>query len=128
LLAAQKNVLDHLLHPNVTMRITDTALFGNQYTLDKMMNDLTNGMFSADIKSDVNTYRQQLQVEYVERLIAASGLEGSSSYDTITQATATSELRRIAKMADNSRGNNASKIHKRYVEDRIARAFHKSQS
>ncbi|MGK0372205.1 MAG: hypothetical protein ACJAW1_002454 [Glaciecola sp.] len=128
LLATQKNVLDHLLHPNVTMRITDTALFGNEYTLDKMMGDLTNGMFSADIKGDINTYRQQLQIEYAERLIGASGLEGSSPFDTITQATATSELRRIAKMADNSRGDNASKIHKRYIEDRIARAFHKSKS
>lgn len=128
LLTAQKRVLDHLLHPNVTMRITDTALFGNEYTLDKMMEQLTNGMFIADIKSDVNTYRQHLQVEYVERLIGASGLESSSAYDTITQATATSELRRIAKMANNSKGNNASKIHKRYVKDRIARAFHKSQS
>lgn len=128
LLATQKRVLDHLLHPNVTMRITDTALFGNEYTLDKVMVDLTDGMFSADIKSNVNTYRQQLQVEYVERLIAASGLEASSPYDTITQATATSELRRVAKLVDNSRGNNASKIHKRYLEDRIARAFHKSES
>jgi len=100
-------------------------LFGNKYTLDRMMQDLTNGMFSADIKSDVNTYRQQLQVEYVERLISASGLEAASSYDTITQATATSELRRIAKMVDNSRGDNASKIHKRYLEGRIARAFYK---
>jgi predicted Zn-dependent protease len=126
LLTSQKQVLDHLLHPNVTMRISDTALFGNTYTLDKMMVDLTNSMFSADIKGSINTYRQQLQIEYVARLIAASGLEGASSYDTITKATATSELRRIAEMADNSRGNNASKIHKRYLEDRIARAFYKS--
>lgn len=125
LLATQKRVLDHLMHPNVTMRITDTALFGNEYTLDKMMQDLTNGMFNADIKGSVNTYRQQLQVEYVERLIAASGLESSSSYDTITQATATSELKRIAKMVDNSRGDNASKIHKGYLEGRIGRAFYK---
>lgn len=126
LLSAQKRVLDHLLHPNVTMRITDTALFGNKYTLDIMMQELTDGMFSADIKSNVNTYRQQLQVEYVERLISASGLESVSSYDTITQATATSELKRIAKMVDNSRGDNASKIHKGYLEGRIARAFYKS--
>lgn len=126
LLESQKRVLDHLLHPNVTMRITDTALYGNEYTLDKMMQDLTNGIFSADIKNSVNTYRQQLQVEYVERLISASGVESASAYDTISQATASSELRRIAKMVDNSRGNNASKIHKRYLEDRIARAFYKN--
>lgn len=126
LLAAQKNVLNHLLHPNVTMRITDTALYGNEYTLDAMMKDLTNGIFAADIKGDVNTYRQNLQVEYVERLIAASGLESKSDYDTITQATAISELKRIADMADNSRGNNASEIHKKYLEDRIERAFYKS--
>jgi len=128
LLSAQKRVLDHVMHPNVTMRITDTALFGNTYTLDEMMSNLTNAMFSDDIKGDINTYRQNLQVEYVERLIAASGLESSSSYDTITQATAISELRRIEDMADNRRGDNASKIHKGYLVDRIGRAFHKSRS
>ncbi|MGB3724429.1 MAG: zinc-dependent metalloprotease, partial [Glaciecola sp.] len=128
LLAAQKRVLDHILHPNVTMRITDTALFGNEYTLNVMMHDLTGAMFNADIKKDVNTYRQNLQLEYVERLIAASGLESSSSYDTITQATATHELRRILDMADNSRGNASSKIHKQYIVNRITRAFHKSET
>jgi hypothetical protein len=104
-------VLDHLLHPNVTMRITDTALFGNEYPLNVMMKELSNGIFESDIKKDVNSYRQNLQVEYVERLIAASGLESNSGYDTITQATATYELKRIQDMADNSRGNSASKIH-----------------
>ena len=128
LLGAQKRVLDHLLHPNVTMRITDTALFGNEYPLNVMMKELSNGIFESDIKKDVNSYRQNLQVEYVERLIAASGLESNSGYDTITQATATYELKRIQDMADNSRGNSASKIHKQYIVDRINRAFHKSQA
>ncbi len=128
LLAAQKRVLDHLMHPNVTMRISDTALFGNNYNLAEVMQDLTDGIFKSDIKSDVNTYRQQLRVEYVERLIAASGLEKDSSYDTITQATAINELRRIEDYVDNSRGDQSSKIHKRYLEDRVARAFHKSRS
>lgn len=123
LLGAQKRVLDHLMHPNVTMRLTDTATFGNEYTLDQMMNDLTNAIFNADIKGDVNTYRQNLQVEYVNRLIAASGLESASSYDNITQATAMHELKRVLDMADNKRGNNASKIHKGFITDRINRAF-----
>jgi hypothetical protein len=126
LLGAQKRVLDHLMHPNVTMRLTDTATFGNEYTLDQMMNDLTNAMFSADIKGDVNTYRQNLQVEYVERLIAASGLENDSKYDNITRATAMHELKRVLDMADNRRGNNASKIHKGFIVDRIERAFQRS--
>jgi hypothetical protein len=116
------------MHPNVTMRITDTTLFGNEYPLSDMMSELTDAIFSADIKSNINTYRQNLQVEYVKRLIAASGLESKSNYDTISQATAINELKRIAKMADNSRGDKASKIHKQYVEDLINRAFHRSKT
>ncbi|MGQ8364652.1 zinc-dependent metalloprotease [Glaciecola sp. 1036] len=123
LLNVQRSVLDHLMHPNVAKRITDTATFGNEYPLNEVMQDLTNGIFSSDIKGSVNSYRQNLQVEYVERLIAAAGLEKASSYDNIMQAVATHELKRIKDMADNSRGDNASEIHKAFIVDKIDRAF-----
>jgi hypothetical protein len=123
LLGAQKNVLDHLMHPNVVRRITDTATFGNTYTLDKMMRDLTNAIFEEDIKGDINSYRRNLQVEYVERLIKGAGLDGSSPYDNNAKAVALYELKRVEDMADNSRGNNASKIHKQFIENMIERAL-----
>ncbi|WP_284217189.1 zinc-dependent metalloprotease [Agaribacter marinus] len=128
LLGAQKRALDHILHPNVTMRITDTGLYGNEYSVDLMMQDLTNGIFQKDAKSAINTYRKNLQVEYVNRLVNISGLEKPSSHDYITQGTAVNELRRIEDMMDNRRGDNASKIHKAFIRDLINRAFHKSKS
>ncbi|MFT6692042.1 MAG: hypothetical protein ACJAXH_002577 [Colwellia sp.] len=41
MLGAQKNVLNHIMHPNVTMRLTDS-------------------MFKADTNKDVNFYRRNL--------------------------------------------------------------------
>jgi len=128
LLGAQKNVLDHVMHPNVTMRLTDTSLYGNTFTLDVMMTRLTDAMFQADIKSDVNSYRRNLQIEYIERLIAMSGLEKASKHDNFARASATYELGRVLSMVKSSRGNQASKIHKSFLKDRIERAFYKSRS
>ena len=128
LLGAQKNVLSHILHPAVQMRMTDTALYGNEYSLELMMSELTNGIFEADIKRDVNSYRRNLQTEYVEQLIKISGLEKASSYDHLAKAAALYELNKIQRMVDNSRGDQASKVHKFYLTDRINRAFHKSKA
>jgi hypothetical protein len=128
LLGAQKNVLAHILHPAVQTRMSDTALYGNEYSLEQMMGDLTTAIFDADIKRDVNSYRRNLQTEYVEQLIKISGLEKASKYDHLAKAAALYELNRIQDMVDNNRGNRASKVHKFYLTDRINRAFHKSQA
>ncbi|WP_412971476.1 zinc-dependent metalloprotease [Glaciecola sp. MF2-115] len=125
LLGAQKNVLDHVMHPNVLIRLTDTTLYGNTFTAEKMMGRLTDAVFKADIKKDVNSYRRNLQVEYVERLINMSGLEGSSKYDNFAKASAMYELGRVMDMVKKSRGDQATKIHKAYLKDRIERAFYK---
>jgi hypothetical protein len=125
LLGAQKNVLDHVMHPNVLIRLTDTTLYGNTFTAEKMMTNLTDAMFKADSKGDVNSYRRNLQVEYVERLIAMSGLEAKSKYDNFAQASSMYELGRVADMVEKSRGDLATKIHKAFLRERIERAFYK---
>lgn len=125
LLGAQKNVLDHLMHPNVVRRITDTATFGNTYTLDEVMFDLSNAVFEEDVKNDINSYRRNLQVEYVERLIKGAGLDGNSPYDNNAKAVAMHELKRIQEMVDNRRGDGATKIHKQFLVDMITRALEK---
>ena len=58
----QKNILDHLLHPRVLARITDSRLYGNTYALPEFMDDLTAAIFDEDAASDVNTFRQNLQL------------------------------------------------------------------
>jgi hypothetical protein len=71
LLRAQKSVLDHLLHPNTLQRLTDSQVYGGQFTTYEMLQTLTDGVFAADLDGEVNSYRQNLQTEYVQALIAA---------------------------------------------------------
>lgn len=128
LLAAQQGVLDHLLHANVLRRISDSALYGNDYTLEQVMADLSEAVFAADRKSSVNSFRRNLQVEYVDRLIAIAGLERASGYDHLAQAAALYELQRVRGWVKSSRGDQATKVHRNYMRDRIDRAFHKSRT
>ncbi|MFZ8836232.1 MAG: zinc-dependent metalloprotease [Flavobacteriales bacterium] len=93
IISSQKNALNHLLHPRVLQRITDANMYGNAYTLDAFMSDLTTAIFKDDLKKGVNTVRQQLQIEYVKRLIDV--LDPAKKYDTIAQSMALSSLRRI---------------------------------
>jgi len=128
LLNMQKRVFDHVLHPAVQKRITDSTKYGNTYPLHEVMEDLTQAIFAEDLRGDVNTYRQNLQVEYVERLIAISGLEKTSRYDNIAEATALYMLKQLDENLSIRRGDTATKIHRSFLKDRIARAFHKSKS
>ncbi|MBE1298874.1 MAG: DUF5117 domain-containing protein [Alteromonadaceae bacterium] len=127
-LKAQGGVLAHVLHPNVLKRITDTSLYGNKYTLDKVMSDLTTAIFDADKKGTVNSFRRNLQVHYVKKLIGLSGLEGASKVDSFTQAVATHELRKIQDELNMKRGDNATKIHRGFLNDTINKAFHKAKA
>ncbi len=122
-LNAQKRMLDHLLHPNVTKRISDSAMYGNSYNLNEMMSDLTKAIFEADKKGNVESVRQNLQVEYVQRLIGAAGLKGKSRYDSITIAAAIYQLQQIEKNYTSNRGNLSTKSHRNYIGWLINDAF-----
>lgn len=128
LLGAQKNVLNHILHANVLSRLSDTALYGNEYKVEQMMAELSDAIFKADQKSTINSFRRNLQTEYVERLIKISGLEKPSGYDNFAKATAVYELKEVLERIDSSRGDRATKVHRYYLTDRINRAFHKSNT
>ena len=71
LLRAQRSVLMHLLHPNTLQRLTDSQSYGGQYSVHEMLGTLTDGVFAADMDASVNSYRQNLQIEYVSLLVAA---------------------------------------------------------
>lgn len=122
-LGAQKKVLDHVMHVHVLQRLSDSALYGNSYTLDGMLADLTDAIFLADIKGDVNSYRQNLQAEYVDRLIFISGLISKSKYNYSAKSVAVYELNRIESLIQNKRGDRSSKIHRFYLQKRIAGAL-----
>ncbi len=119
-LAIQKNVLDHLLHPNVMQRMSDTELYGNEYTLAEMMDDLTAAIFDADKNGTVNSFRKGLQVEYVNRLLKIMGEEGKSNYDHISKGLAYYHLKNIHKLATTAKSSDSgTTAHRAYLAGMI---------
>jgi hypothetical protein len=123
LLNAQERILAHLLHPNVTQRIVDSSLYGNEYELNEYMFDLSEAIFDADKRGNVTTQRQNLQTYYVKGLIAASGLKGKSGYDNLTQAAASYQLREILDEYTSVKGNISTKAHRSQLKWLIENAF-----
>ena len=98
-LSPQKSVLDHLLHPPVLTRITDSRLYGNQYSVFNLLSDLTDAI-SAVGDSGYDTLRQNLQVEYVRRLVKLLDLSGDGQPDAIPQSAALFQLQSIRQRLD----------------------------
>ena len=129
ILGIQKSALNHLVHVNVLKRLSDSQLYGNEYTLNEMLNDLTNAVFQEDSKTVVNTFRQNLQAEYVNRLITISGLKKESSYDYLSQASALKNLKDILKLiSKRSRTNSETNIHRDFLEHKILTALDHKQN
>ncbi|WMS86022.1 zinc-dependent metalloprotease [Pleionea litopenaei] len=119
----QRRVMAHLLHKDVLKRITDTALYGNEYSLNEYLSDLTSGIFEADLNGEVNTYRQNLQNDYVKKLIMISGASKPSPYDYLSQAAAQYQLKAIDKMIKYNKGEGATRVHREYLHSQIDKAF-----
>jgi hypothetical protein len=96
ILGIQSSVLAHLLSGWTLDRMTDSSLYGNTYTVNQMLSDLTDSIFIEDANSKVITVRQNLQTLYVRRLIQL--LSDEASYQMTTAATY-SALRNIEKIA-----------------------------
>ena len=119
-LAGQKRVLNHLLHPVVLKRIVDTALYGNAYPLDEMLPDLTAAIFAADQGASVNAFRRNLQSEYVDRLGHIVTTGDSDGFDTSAQAMALYELDQLATMlSERPNSDTVTQAHTRYLSLKI---------
>ena len=118
ILSYQKNVLNHILHPNTLQRITDSELYGNKYKLHIFMTDLNNAIFKSDIYNSVNSFRQNLQLEYTNMLIGMLIGKQSSMYTYNAKSMALYNLKAIRAMASPS-GNIASRAHKQHLRTRI---------
>ncbi|WP_205958070.1 zinc-dependent metalloprotease [Flavivirga algicola] len=121
-LGYQKNVLNHILHPNTLQRITDSELYGNTYSLSTFMNDLNRAVFKADIYSNINSFRQNLQLEYTNMLIDMLTGKQSSRYTNNAKSMALYNLKNIKAMASNT-GNIASRAHKQHLRTLIDNAL-----
>ncbi len=123
ILNMQKSVLNQLLHKNVLKRISDTSLYGNDYSLTAVMSDLTAAIFVDNKKASSTSHN--VQVEYVNRLIAIAGVIKPSSYDNLAKAAALGQLNTIL---DNSSsmgfGKNAeTKAQDAYISLMISKAL-----
>ena len=116
--AAQRGALAHLVHPNVLMRILDSGMYGNTYDLAEYMDDLTEAIFKADLRSSVNTYRQGLQLMYVESLIKS--LDDKSRLNGVAQGVVLAQLRSIDRQQrDASSPDGLTRAHRAHVRHLI---------
>ena len=116
-----KNTLDHLLGAQLLKRMSDTQLYGNEYGLAEYLADLSAAIFKADARGDVNPYRQNLQVEYVNRLMGVIAPEGA--YHHMAKSAAYSSLERIRQQVAKAKGGPETRAHRRYLNQRIHNAF-----
>ncbi|RLD25647.1 MAG: hypothetical protein DRI75_13025 [Bacteroidetes bacterium] len=120
-LGIQRNVLRHLLHANTLQRITDSELYGNEYKLSEMMNDLNNAIFRADIYGSVNSFRQNLQIEYTNMLIGMLIGKQEGKFTNSAKSMALYNLNKIRTMAAPA-GNISSRAHKQHLRTLIDNA------
>ena len=115
----QTRVLAHLMHPNTLQRISDSEMYGNQYTLATFMSDLKEAIFKADINGNVNTFRQNLQAAYVERLIKMVKEGNKNRFVVPAKSMAVYQLQKLKKQLRNPKGDIASVAHKTHLKTKI---------
>lgn len=120
---SQSYALYQLLHPTVLDRIENTGLYGNDYSVDEMIGDLSKNIFFGDIRGNVNAHRQRLQSMYVAMLIDIVQNE-DADYSTTAEAVAMQNLRTIQGWLGISGGGDlASKRHRQYLREEINSIF-----
>ena len=118
----QSFVLQCLLNESTLARANRTTLYGNTYSSANILNDVTAMVFDADIKSDVNLYRQNLQTEYVRML--SNILLKANSYDDPSRAAALNTLRTIKEKMNKANSNNEqTKAHRANIQFLIDKAL-----
>jgi hypothetical protein len=101
----------HILHPATLQRITNSRLYGNQYSVADVMSDLAKACFDADMKGNVNVYRQYLQTAFVKT--ASDIVEVKMVYDDVSKAAALNSLKKLkVQLASAVSTNEESKAHR----------------
>ena len=103
MLSVQKRILDHLLHPRTLQRVSDSRLYGNDYELTQMLNDLTGASFEADKRGTANSIRQNLQVEYLKRLVSIWRGNRSSKVSHLARSALLAQLEKLARQLGGKR-------------------------
>jgi len=104
-MAMQLSTLAQILHPNTLNRISNSGLYGNKYSVANVMSDLSDDIFKADLKTDVNAFRQNLQTEFTKATIAI--VNAPAGYDNPSKAAALATLVQVKEQLTNASGGDA---------------------
>ena len=113
ILGIQNTVLDHILNGWTLSRITDTQLYGNDYSVYEVIDNLTEAIFLEDINSEVSSIRRNLQTSYVKRLI---NILSQDYYDQFATAAAYKSLRDIEKLMKKPSSHIPTKAHRKLIQ------------
>lgn len=104
--------LAHIMHPATMQRITNSRLYGNQYSVADVMNDLVKACFQADMNKNVNVYRQYLQTAFVKEATEIIDPK-SAAYDDVAKAAALNSLKKLkAQLSTAVSTNEETKAHR----------------
>lgn len=120
-LSTQRLILRQLLHKNTLKRIVDSELYGNEYSLSQYMVDLNDAIFKADALGNVNSKRQNLQLEYTKQLTDI--IKPTSGFMNPARSMALYNLQSIRKIASTARGDLATKAHRAHLMVMIDQAM-----
>ncbi|HEY6505962.1 MAG TPA: zinc-dependent metalloprotease [Chitinophagaceae bacterium] len=96
LLGNQVGALAHVLNPATLQRITNSRLYGNQYSAADVMSDLVKAVFDTDKGTNVNVYRQYLQTSFVKGVAGMIKADGPGAlYDDVSKAAALNALKKV---------------------------------
>lgn len=124
-LGLQSSVLYSVFNPATLRRINNSKLYGNQYGITDVFADLEKGIFDADLKGEVNSFRMGAQQQYVSHLISIINAK-SNNYGTETKAAAFYRLTELAKILKKANsGDEATKAHRSYLRYQIKEALDK---
>lgn len=119
ILGYQARVLAHIMHPNTLQRLGDSELYGNKYKLSTFMTDLNNAMFKPDVYGSINSFRQNLQITYVKRLVNMVTGRTARRFSPAAQSMALLNLKNIKTWVSNGTGNTATRAHKNHIKTLI---------
>lgn len=115
--------LSHLLHGATLQRLTNSRLYGNQYSVASMMSDLQKSIFNTDIATNVNVYRQYLQTYFVRQLVSMVNPQ-SQQFDDISKASALYTLKKLkTQLATAISTNEETKAHRANLQFIIQNAL-----
>ena len=87
-------------------------MYGSQYDIYELFDDLTDSIFKDDLNLNVTSVRKNLQTTYVRRLIQ---ILGQDYFDEIATSAAYDSLRKIEKMMKKNSKYPGTKIHRNTI-------------